>query len=116
MSPDYGKWLSRHLYLLRNWRDVVRRVAEVVSSLYPGSEVYVFGSVVEGRVTGASDIDVIVVLPQGVKELDAYINISKALEDSMGSDSYVVDLHVVEKSYCDKPPYVWWLKRAVRVL
>ena len=52
---------SRALRVLENWREVAARVAEVVRRVLPGARVCVFGSVVEGKYTAASDIDILVV-------------------------------------------------------
>lgn len=45
---------------LEDWIDVARRVKEVVLRLKPTADVYVFGSVMEDRFTGAGDIDILV--------------------------------------------------------
>lgn len=46
---------------LKNYKEVARKVKEVVRRIDPEAEVYVFGSVVKGRYTAASDIDVLIV-------------------------------------------------------
>lgn len=52
---------SRKLSYLRNYEDVALRAKEVIKSEDPEATVYVFGSVVEGKYTGSSDIDLLVV-------------------------------------------------------
>ncbi|AAM02498.1 nucleotidyltransferase domain-containing protein [Methanopyrus kandleri] len=65
--PDwYVKYLRRRYRLfleyVRRWRYWVRRIAEVIRErVDPRAEVIVFGSVVKGRATGGSDVDVLVV-------------------------------------------------------
>ena len=54
---DYG---VRRYWMVRNWREVVGRVRDAVLEMFPEARVYVFGSVVEGRVTASSDIDVLI--------------------------------------------------------
>jgi len=46
---------------LKNYEEVARKVKEIVRRIDPEAEVYVFGSVVRGKYTAASDIDVLVV-------------------------------------------------------
>ena len=56
------------LEMLRKWREHGDRIAEAASQVLGECEVFAFGSVVEGRATGGSDVDILVVsrnLPQG---------------------------------------------------
>ncbi len=47
--------------VFKNLGKYLAKIAEVVKELDPGAEVYLFGSVAEGRHVVASDIDVLVV-------------------------------------------------------
>ena len=92
----------RVLDMLRNYREVARRVKEIVRRLDSDAEVYVFGSVPRGEFTGASDIDILVV----TERLD--------LKDKMRVDVYrsieaPVELHVVSRKQLEK-----WYKRFIR--
>jgi len=54
--------------MLRNWKEYGHKIAEAASKVLGECEVFAFGSVVEGRATGGSDVDIIVVsrhLPRG---------------------------------------------------
>jgi predicted nucleotidyltransferase len=113
LSKKLGEWLSKRLRLLRSWHEVTDIVSKKVRSFVPEAQIYVFGSVIEGRVTGSSDLDLIVVVPDNVNELEFQVKLYKVLEEEMGENAYIVDLHVVHRSKVDKPPYKWWLKRAV---
>jgi predicted nucleotidyltransferase len=56
------------LEMLRKWKEYGDRIAEAASHVLGECEVFTFGSVVEGRATGGSDVDILVVsrnLPQG---------------------------------------------------
>ncbi|RLG48847.1 MAG: nucleotidyltransferase domain-containing protein [Thermoproteota archaeon] len=55
------EFARRTLESLRNWRSVAAAVKEAVLRRCPDARIYVFGSVVEGRITAASDLDVLVV-------------------------------------------------------
>lgn len=47
--------------LIRDWRLWSEAIAEAAERVLGSCEVYVFGSVVEGRATGGSDVDVLIV-------------------------------------------------------
>ena len=47
--------------MVRGWRRWAQRIASAVERVLPGAEVYVFGSAVEGGLTGGSDIDLLVI-------------------------------------------------------
>ncbi len=89
------KWF----YELRDkWRDAARIVAGVAKRLYPGSEVYVIGSVAEGTFTATSDLDILVVLPHDPsprERLEAKTRILLQAFDEGLPIHYPVDLHVV---------------------
>ena len=116
MSRNFGEWLSRRLHVLKNWRNIVNDVASILKNALPSVEAYVFGSVVEDRVTGASDVDILVVIPEDYDEFKTYLTLSKVLEDKLGSTAYIIDLHVIRRSRLTKPPYKWWLKKIHKIL
>ena len=115
MSGNVGTWIRKQLELLKNWHSFVVKVTNLIHELYPDAEVYVFGSVVEGKITGASDIDIIVIIPDDVNTKEAYLKIVAYLEDKLGEDSYILDVHVVNRQDVEKPPYVWWIRKAVKI-
>lgn len=47
--------------IIDKWREYVAKLAAAVKDVLPDSRVYVFGSVVKGEATAASDIDVLIV-------------------------------------------------------
>lgn len=57
MSTRYKSSLE----YLRNYREVAKKVGSMVERFDPEARVYVFGSVVRGNYTAASDIDILVV-------------------------------------------------------
>jgi predicted nucleotidyltransferase len=52
---------KRALEALRRYREVARRVKELVAGIISGARVFVFGSALTGRYTAASDIDILIV-------------------------------------------------------
>ena len=70
-------------------------MAEKIQARFPDAEVYVFGSVVEGRYTAASDIDLLVVTKHAPKRLREKIDVILWLEDELGLPPGIIDLHIV---------------------
>lgn len=59
MYVESGK---KALKYMRNYLSIAKEVKGVVRAYWPEARVYVFGSVLKGRYTAASDIDILVVL------------------------------------------------------
>lgn len=72
---------------LRNYREVAGKVKEVVKKFDPEARVFVFGSVVKGRYTAASDIDVLVVTSKTEKKYEMIVEVYKSVDAP-------VELHV----------------------
>lgn len=115
MSRSFGEWLSKRRHVLRSWDKIVNVVAHVLKKTIPDIEVYVFGSTIENKLTSASDIDILVVVPEKHDKLETYILLSEILEDKLGSAAYMIDLHVTNKNKLSKPPYTWWLKKSRKI-
>ena len=107
--------MARRLRALKDWRKLAEAAAEKLRELWPGVEVYVFGSVVKGRIAGASDIDLLVVLPDGVDGLRSHVEIVKVLEDELGDLAYLIDVHVVGRSELEREPYKWWFRNSIKI-
>ena len=56
------------LRALRDHRNLVKAIKEIVRRRYENARVLVFGSVIEGRYTASSDIDVLIVADIGPEE------------------------------------------------
>jgi len=61
MFEHYLKSGKEALEYLSKYREVAKRVKEVVETYCKGSKVYIFGSTLKGRFTAASDIDLLIV-------------------------------------------------------
>ncbi len=55
------KYDLKKLDYLKNYKEVVSRVKTILKKHDPKAELYVFGSVLEGKMTALSDIDLLVV-------------------------------------------------------
>ena len=92
----------RVLDYLRNYVEVVRFVKRLVESIDPNAEVYVFGSVVKGTYTAASDIDVLVVV--GDLSRKDEVVVVKVYSETEAP----VELHIVTKELLER-----WYKRFI---
>jgi hypothetical protein len=72
----YVKSGAEILKQLGNYREVARKVKSIVDTVWKDSRVFVFGSVVKGKQTALSDIDILIVV-DGVSREQAYIVKSK---------------------------------------
>ncbi|WP_148676738.1 nucleotidyltransferase domain-containing protein [Staphylothermus marinus] len=116
LSKNFGKWLFKRRQLLRNWNSIAKSIAYILKKAMPDiMEIYVFGSVVEGKFTGASDLDLLIVIPEKYDELKTYILLAKILEEKLGEIAYMIDLHIINKNKLTKPPYTWWLKKSYKL-
>jgi predicted nucleotidyltransferase len=79
-------------------------VEEQVLKLFPGAEVYLFGSVARGRYTAASDIDILVLTD--VTDWEP-VDRAKAKLRRMFIDT-PVELHIVDRTMFEK-----WYKRFI---
>ena len=75
------------LKFLKDYTQTARRVKEIVKEIDPKVRVYVFGSVVKGRYTASSDIDILVVTERIEKKYDMMVKVYKTIKGP-------VELHV----------------------
>jgi len=101
----YIKEARRVKQYLDNYLEVAKEVKRIVRALLPEAEVYVFGSVVEGKATPASDIDILVVASEITLEERAAIR----AEVVKKLDNPPVELHFVTLQ-----EYENWYKRFVK--
>jgi predicted nucleotidyltransferase len=80
--------LSKIYNQLKNWKEIAKRVKEIVSRIDPSAEIYVFGSVVRGEYTGASDIDILVITNNIEKKYEIMVKVYKEIDAP-------VELHIV---------------------
>ncbi|WP_440059481.1 nucleotidyltransferase domain-containing protein [Thermogladius sp. 4427co] len=95
-------WVRYHFQHLARWREYAGKVAKAARELLPGSEVFVVGSVAEGRTTIYSDIDILVVVKntsldnESKKKLMVEI-LSRAIEEHGLPWDAPVELHIVDE-------------------
>lgn len=88
--------LERIEYLEKNWRKIAEEVLNSAKKIIDAKEVIVFGSVIKGKVTGASDLDLALVVKNLKKD-----EVSKILLDihSMLPEeiSEIIDLIIIDE-------------------
>lgn len=87
--------------MLKEYRKVAEEVKAIVRSIDPQAEVYVFGSVVRGKFTGASDIDILVITDRVDRKYDMMTSVYRSTEAP-------VELHIVTRR-----DYERWYKRFI---
>ena len=90
------------LEYLRNYIEVARRVKEIVRRIDPNVRVYVFGSVVRGKYTAASDIDVLIVTEKIEEKYKIMVKVYKEIKAP-------IELHITTPQ-----KYATWYKKFIK--
>lgn len=98
MSKPYE---MRIIDFLRNFREVAKLVKDIVKRIDPGAEVYVFGSVVTGKYTAASDIDMLVIINDISKKYEIIVEVYRNIEAP-------IELHVITRQQFER-----WYRRFI---
>lgn len=100
--------------LAENWLQWSREIAEAAKEIAGSCELYVFGSVAEKRVTGASDVDILIVCDQLPKGQKARGNIKAKIEETANlPPSHPFEIHLVDRS--DASWYFRHIKRMIKI-
>lgn len=101
--------------LLENWRTIVKKMAAAFKEILPDAEVYVFGSVIEGRATGGSDVDVLVVSDMIPKVPHGRAEVKVAVIERLGLPlHHPFEIHIVSRDEAE-----WYrkhVKKLIRIL
>ena len=103
------KWSKEYSEIVENWRYWAKRVKDVIKKYLSDAKVYVFGSVVEGRYTGASDIDILIVSKDAPRSRRDRIKLQLLIEDALGLNfprPNPLELHIVTPEEAE-----WYFKR-----
>ena len=77
--------------MLQKYQEIANKVKEIVRKIDPNAKVYVFGSVVKGIYTGASDIDILIVTNKIGLKYKMMIDVYREVEAP-------VELHIVTEN------------------
>jgi len=78
------------LAYLSKYRELAGKVKEIVKSVYPEAEVYIFGSVLSGKITALSDIDILIVSNNLSQEENLKVKVEVLREIGFGAP---IELH-----------------------
>lgn len=95
MSSQYNPSLS----IIGKYLDLARQVKEIVQGFDPEAEVYLFGSVIKGKITTSSDIDILVVTQRLENKYDMKVAVYQRLDAP-------IELHVTDRKMFER----WYLR------
>jgi len=98
--------------LASEWRFWAERIAEATRNVLGLCEVYVFGSVAEGRATGASDVDILIVCSKLPKDCRSRGEFRAEIEEKAGLPLY----HPFEIHLADELEASWYLRHVKRMI
>jgi len=100
--------------LAEDWQLWAARIAKAARKISPRCEVYVFGSFVEGRPTGASDVDILLVCDQLPRDCKARGELKTNIEEAADLPScHPYEIHLADRS--EAPWYFRHIKQMVRI-
>ena len=101
--------------MIEEWRYYVGKIARACKELLRDCEVYVFGSVVEGKWTGGSDVDVLVVSDEVPRSNRGRAEVKAMIEEKAGLPlTHPFEIHLVSR---DEARWYWrHIKKAVKIL
>ncbi|ABN69778.1 DNA polymerase, beta domain protein region [Staphylothermus marinus F1] len=86
---------------LKNYRRIAEEVKKIIKKIDPEAKIYVFGSVVRGKFTGASDIDILVITYKIDKKYDIMVNVYREIDAP-------IELHIVTQEMYER-----WYKKFI---
>ena len=109
MSNEFESYIEsgrKALEQLNNYMEVATRVKGIVVGFWKDAEIYVLGSVLEGKHTAMSDIDILIVV-NGVSREEAYKVKATVYKDIDAP----IELHVASSEEFER-----WYKRFINRL
>lgn len=106
MSREFDLYLEfgmKRLEQLKNYKIVAREVKNIVRKLLGEVDVYVFGSVLEGKITASSDIDILIIVNDVSRE--EICRIKTIIYQSIDAP---IELHIVSSREFEN-----WYKRFI---
>ncbi|MEM2883280.1 MAG: nucleotidyltransferase domain-containing protein [Nitrososphaerales archaeon] len=76
MFKQYINSGKERLELLTKYRELAAKVKEIVRNDYKDARIYVFGSVLKGRFTASSDVDILIVCDNIDKDRRAELKVN----------------------------------------
>ncbi len=85
--------------MLKNYRKVAHLVKKIVKKFDPNAKIFVFGSVVKGKITAASDIDILIVTERIDLKYDMMVEVFRLIDAP-------IELHIVNEEKFKR----WYLR------
>lgn len=85
--------------MVRRWREWIPRLVQAASEILgEGVEVYVFGSAAEGKLTAASDVDLLLVVDEVPDDFFELERLKREVEERAGLPRrHPFELHLVDR-------------------
>lgn len=83
--------------LQRDWKNIAQHVKEIGAAKGRLYKAVVFGSVIKGRVTGSSDLDIALFYDEELSDKEKIGRALSVLEELSEEESMIVDLEVLTK-------------------
>ncbi len=100
--------------LLREWMYWAKRIANAARNILGDCEVYVFGSVVEGRATGGSDVDILIIADRLPRRILDRCAIKVRIEEEAGLPWYhPFEIHLVDRR--EASWYMRYIRKKVKI-
>ena len=91
--------------LARDWRFWSEAIAKVAGEIVGSCEVYVFGSVVEGHVTGGSDVDLLIVADRLPRSFRVRGSLKAGIEEAANLPLYhPFEIHLATREEAEANP------------
>jgi len=74
----------RKAQMVKEWREWAEKICKAVREMFPDAEVYVIGSVARGEAVAASDVDLLIALPEVPERALERARIIVEIEDRAG--------------------------------
>jgi len=81
--------------MLKNYKIYLKKINESIKTVLSDSKVYLFGSIIEGNLVGASDIDILIVAEVPKKHLERAEIIAKIEENAGLPLSHPYEFHLL---------------------
>lgn len=94
---------KRTLKQLKDFRKIARKVKRMAEGVWEGCKVYVFGSVLDGRYTASSDIDILLVV-DGIGREEA-VRVKAMILRAIDAP---IELHIVSREEFER-----WYRRFI---
>ena len=103
MSMKLLRVILKRAEIVRTWRKYIPQIVKAIKEILPNSEIYVFGSAAEDKLSGGSDIDILIISGNAPKKVSDKVKLILEIEDKAELPEYhPFEFHIInfnEKDY-----------------